>query len=735
MRILWLALGVAGIVACADLDLTGQNIDSIVTTETRAPISIQDEIQDPAERSAFVALFGTKDPTKMRALARSFLGRYPKSAFLAPVAEKAARSSFDLGDLRLGLEYAHLSFVLFPENPLLLVAVADVQARLQQNESAISSAREALEYFDRFGRPATISAREWPILKQRNQATAWFVIGRALVNEALSNPAGARHRLLGEAASVLSTAHDLNPEDMEIVYLQGLAYQYDGDLFHAALKFFSVYDEGKEFSRESYERLQAIYLLAEPTPQTGLDEFVRNLQRDTQPAAKPSANLDSAHQIQLGGYASSEACGHCHTGIYHQWAESGMARMLRPYLPENVIGDFESNNEFYIGDFSAYQNGKLQIRQSAGRTLFARMIIQNGHHFFEIKQSDGLWHLYPVDYTIGSKWQQAYATKLPNGQIHVFPIQYNVLERKWLNYWKIIDAPGSERSDPHNWEKLDASTNYMINCAVCHTSQLRNSHGGGFDQDNLVFRESGVDCEMCHGPSADHVQAMTEGRYSEKSPLQPPVDFRKIDNQDFVAICGQCHMQSNLHADNAKGGLNYSTTGSFFLKNPERPLNEFTRGTFFRDGRLRQTTFMVEALERSQCFRKGRVSCGNCHDPHSQDEASNLTSLKFKDQPDLMCTGCHTQFQDQQKAADHTHHPYQSEGSRCVSCHMPPIMDAMLFRARSHQIDDIPNAEMTLRFGREESPNACLLCHSERSPEWVQSQLRSWKSGAQAALK
>ena len=55
---------------------------------------------------------------------------------------------------------------------------------------------------------------------------------------------------------------------------------------------------------------------------------------------------------------------------------------------------------------------------------------------------------YPVDYTIGSKWQQAYATKLPNGQIHVFPIQYNVREKKWLNYWKSLDGPNTERSDP-----------------------------------------------------------------------------------------------------------------------------------------------------------------------------------------------------------------------------------------------------------------------------------------------
>jgi hypothetical protein len=59
---------------------------------------------------------------------------------------------------------------------------------------------------------------------------------------------------------------------------------------------------------------------------------------------------------------------------------------------------------------------------------------------------------------------------------------------------------------------------------------------------------------------------------------------------------------------------------------------------------------------------------------------------------------------------------------------MPRIMDALLFRARSHQIDDIPNAEMTMRFGQAESPNACLLCHTEKTAEWVQVKLQTWKS-------
>ena len=157
------------------------------------------------------------------------------------------------------------------------------------------------------------------------------------------------------------------------------------------------------------------------------------------------------------------------------------------------------------------------------------------------------------------------------------------------------------------------------------------------------------------------------------------------------------------------------------------PLGDYSRKGFYRDGRLRQTTFIVEALERSKRFRSGQVSCGNCHDPHGHDSASNPTSVKFRDNPDLMCTGCHRQLVEGVRAAQHSHHALQSEGSRCVSCHMPRIMESLMFRSRTHQIDDIPNAEATQRFGQEESPNACLLCHRNQSAQWVRDRLRGWK--------
>jgi hypothetical protein len=88
--------------------------------------------------------------------------------------------------------------------------------------------------------------------------------------------------------------------------------------------------------------------------------------------------------------------------------------MLRPYRPENVIGDFRVNNQFSEKD----------------GTLVTRMTINREKHYFAIRDLSGAWRSYSVDYTIGSKWQQAYATRLPAGDIHVFPVQYSKIRRR-----------------------------------------------------------------------------------------------------------------------------------------------------------------------------------------------------------------------------------------------------------------------------------------------------------------
>ena len=70
-----------------------------------------------------------------------------------------------------------------------------------------------------------------------------------------------------------------------------------------------------------------------------------------------------------------------------------------------------------------------------------------------------------------------------------------------------------------------------------------------------------------------------------------------------------------------------------------------------------------------------------------------------------------------------------SEGSQCLSCHMPRIMDALMSLARTHRIDDIPSPQMTERFGEKDSPSACLICHTDKSTAWLAQELeKGWRT-------
>ena len=205
----------------------------------------------------------------------------------------------------------------------------------------------------------------------------------------------------------------------------------------------------------------------------------------------------------------------------------------------------------------------------------------------------------------------------------------------------------------------------------------------------------------------------------------PPLRFGSLDHRAYVDVCAQCHMQSGIVETGPRGEINYSGRQDTFLNSRrQRPYEEYSRTAFYKDGRFRETTFIVESFVRTQCFRQGKAHCGHCHDPHPADSADNPKSLKFRENSDQMCLQCHGTYASAPSA--HTGHAADSEASRCVSCHMPRIMNSMMFMAGTHRIDDIPDAAMTERFGPEDSPNACLACHQDKSANWLARSLADW---------
>src|ERR1700690_799279 len=485
-----------GLVFVAVVPAAAQDIDTVVSPRNRKPATIADQISDPAERKAFLSLYEQKDPQEMLEKARDFLAKFPQSAFLAQAYDVAARSSFDLGHYGEGLEFARQSLAFLPENPLLLVSVADVESHQKLNEDAILNARRAIEYLDRSSRPATVEEDNWPDLKRKMKASAYFAMGRAVLAEALdSSSSEKRSALLRQSEAALTRARALNPADPEIAYLMGLARGSSGNLQVAASDFAAVYKSGGALAPKSLENLTAIYKTLMPGDLAGFDGFLAKVEEPQASDTPPPAPKGSP-PAELPEYAGSKACKSCHGGIYRGWSQSGMSKMFRAYAAQNVIGDFEKNNEYFLGDEEIYRDGALKTAAGRDRKLYAKMSIRDGRHYFSVKQSDGQWHNYRVDYTIGSKWQQAYATQLANGEIKVLPIQYNAAAKRWVNFWKIIDDAGSARADLRAWESFDPSTTYQTNCAICHTSQLRDLNGGDPPSVHREYREPGIGCEM-----------------------------------------------------------------------------------------------------------------------------------------------------------------------------------------------------------------------------------------------
>ena len=307
-------------------------------------------------------------------------------------------------------------------------------------------------------------------------------------------------------------------------------------------------------------------------------------------------------------------------------------------------------------------------------------------HFIEIRRGDNNeWIRYPVDYVIGSKWQQAYATRLPDSRLLVFPIQYSRLRSAWVNYWGLVDAPGSPRTDIAQFHRAPADAVYQTSCAPCHTSQLSFAKGA-VEPAAAAFREGGINCEMCHGPSLDHVERLKSG-VTSRAGAATPVSFRRLPADRYVAVCAQCHAQSAIHDAQPGGAVNYSEAGDPVRTYAVELPSAFSRKAMYRDGRYRATTFISEAFARSQCFRKGNATCGSCHDPHPSNAAQNPNSLKFGPDADAMCVQCHTTLAREARTPYPACGEHRSEPLRFMSHaahHGGPAVSGAIPRDRRH---------------------------------------------------
>lgn len=456
------------------------------------------------------------------------------------------------------------------------------------------------------------------------------------------------------------------------------------------------------------------------------------------PATAQSASSTSAVPAtadKSAAYLGSASCARCHAAEHTQWQDSLHVKMTKPIAEATIVGDFRDGTTFADHD-RAYAFGR-----------------KDGRPFVTVKFGQAPPETFTVDYTLGAKRYQGYLATLPDGRIYVLPVFWHIASQRWMDWKEITLIPDGAHGMRQIWN---------ANCFNCHGTNIAQGYDLDAKRYNSTWTEMGIGCEACHGAGREHVALMDQW---ERNPASKPAYDNSSDNRqlsDTLKIfstrssdpkrvydtCAYCHGNKTNVFVGFSGGDRYADYALPFLISQPIPARDH-QGEFWPDGRPNQFN-RPQALTLSGCFQAGAVACTSCHLSHgSKYDASLKVDIHVGRRGDELCTQCHStpkstslppslelrrtskpQGPGPEPAASfagdglskHTFHAPQSEGSRCINCHMSDVNWRMLTRRRDHSFQP-PVPETTARFG---IPNACTTCHDDRSPEWAARQMDQW---------
>lgn len=393
----------------------------------------------------------------------------------------------------------------------------------------------------------------------------------------------------------------------------------------------------------------------------------------------------SARSDSNNTYAGSKSCRECHERFYQLWSGSFHGLAMQPYTTELAKAKITPQLQpIAIGDH------RYQADLAEGS------VVESG---------DGASKHYQITYVMGGKYVYYFLTSLPKGRLQTLPISYDVRRKEWFDtsLSGVRHFPDQLRSGvPISWKSVAYTFNTA--CRDCHVSQRENSYDPQTDSFTTSWKEPGINCETCHGPSEEHNTTM---RTLPKG--QKPVDYKIIRTKPFTPsqhndACNSCHAK-----------MSHLTRGYRPL---ERFFDHFDVVTledpdYYPDGRDLGENYTTTSWMLNVCAQKSPLHCVSCH------TSSGRYRFRKPEDADKACLPCHAERV--KNVSSHSHHPEKSAGSRCISCHMPKTEFARIDRSDHSFLPPAPAA--TIRF---KSPNACNLCHVEKDAVWADRQVRKW---------
>ena len=449
------------------------------------------------------------------------------------------------------------------------------------------------------------------------------------------------------------------------------------------------------------------------------------------PSQPTLAEVQTPQKIDDQGYVSSEACRACHAAEYESWYGSYHRTMTQVASPESIVAPHEAtalsaNGRTFKVDFEADVMWSEDVHPYAMLDRLAETVkVLPGPNFVSAAERTLPANIKKlrsqIVMTTGSHHMQMYWLRDPKGAFRHLSWVWLIRDQRWVPSESVyLQPPEGVMGMAGQWE---------TNCIKCHAIGGQPHING--PPSRIAPRESkvgelGIACEGCHGPAKDHIEANRNplrryalhlSREDDESIVHP----NKITSKQASEICGRCHSGHNQLAWDKRIGTPFKPGDSlekyFRLRHYDTQPEDERTGYFWRDGTARVTGREYSAMIESACYTRGDLGCNSCHSMHDSEPDDQLASDR---QSNNACLQCHPSYRD--KIAEHTHHPEGSSGARCYNCHMPNTTYGLLSMTRSHRIDN-PSVEMSARDGR---PNACNLCHVDKTLEWAGEYLSAW---------
>ena len=300
-------------------------------------------------------------------------------------------------------------------------------------------------------------------------------------------------------------------------------------------------------------------------------------------------------------YAGNLACAHCHPAEARSYLTTPMAQALAPpeeskVLRANPLLTFRKDS--YVYKVVKTKSGSTFTVTDGAQSISAPIRWAVGHGVGRVGQTfvfeyGGLFYESQVSY-----YARVGGLDITMGHTRKPP---EIIEEA-LGYW------------------IDESA--VMVCLRCHATAA--ATGNHLQVDQMI---PGIGCEGCHGPGADHIEAMQGGNVKDSHIFNPG----RLPPGRITAFCGACHR----------------TTAQ------EKALK--LHG-------VENVRFQAYRLENSRCYdpADSRISCVACHNPHQTVERE----VSFYD---ATCVACHNGRSSTVRRCP--------VGKRdCVTCHMPKVL-------------------------------------------------------------